>query len=476
MNGQIIVVENLGKTYRLGSGAHGYGSLREVITNKFRALGKTCLYSKPFARYSNSGNHGNRSRDFHALRDVSFEVGRGESVGIIGRNGAGKSTLLKVLSRITPPTTGRFLLRGRPASLLEVGTGFHGELTGRENIYLNGAILGMSKAEIRRKFDEIVAFAEVERFLDTPVKRYSSGMYVRLAFAVAAHLEPEILLVDEVLSVGDIEFRQKCVGKMNDVLRDGRTILFVSHNMAAIRNLCSRVILLKDGRVAAMGAVDDVVSHYLSDRKRASSYPVAERTDRQGDGRVRIVGVRVNGRPSVIPATVCCGESLTFMLEYEVRGLIAAPSFAIGIWDEMGAQILYMNSRMSGLIIRSCHDTPNGGGQFPGEFFGISPPADGHVADSSAPRSCVCCFIPRLTLAPGNYTAHVSVWGDDAGIVDRLECAAVLNVEAGLFYRFTDAAILSFGKCLIDHTWDVVPPDECESGNRQWHQARWNHR
>ena len=201
--------------------------------------------------------------DFWALRDVSFDVQQGEVLGIIGRNGAGKSTLLKILSRITEPTAGRVTLRGRVASLLEVGTGFHPELTGRENIFLNGAILGMSRAEIRRKFDEIVAFAEVEQFLDTPVKRYSSGMYVRLAFAVAAHLEPEILVVDEVLAVGDAEFQKKCLGKMGEVAKGGRTVLFVSHNMAAIRRLCSRVILLKNGRITQSGNVNQCIDTYL---------------------------------------------------------------------------------------------------------------------------------------------------------------------------------------------------------------------
>ena len=205
-----------------------------------------------------------RREEFWALRDVGFEVDQGEVVGIIGRNGAGKSTLLKLLSRITEPTTGRIELRGRVASLLEVGTGFHPELTGRENIFLNGAILGMTRAEIKRKFDEIVAFAEVEKFVDTPVKRYSSGMYVRLAFAVAAHLEPEILVVDEVLAVGDAEFQKKCLGKMRDAAQGGRTVLFVSHNMAAVARLCSKSLLLNKGRLAAYGATSDIINTYVS--------------------------------------------------------------------------------------------------------------------------------------------------------------------------------------------------------------------
>lgn len=460
MSGPAIVVENLGKTYRLGSRTNGYSSLREVLSEKFKSFGKRSLRLAAFSRGMHSADHAAASQDFQALRDVSFVVRRGESVGIIGRNGAGKSTLLKVLSRITPPTTGRFLLRGRLSCLLEVGTGFHGELTGRENIYLNGAILGMSRAEIKSKFDEIVAFAETGRFLDTPVKRYSSGMYLRLAFAVAAHLEPEILVVDEVLSVGDAEFQQKCLGKMNDVIRDGRTILFVSHNMAAITKLCSRAILLKEGQMVGMGAVDDMVAHYLSDREQAASQPVAKRTDRQGDGRVRVVDLRVNGRPSVVPVTVCCGESMLFRLEYEVRGPVAAPAFAIGIWDEMGIQILYMNSRMSGRTFRSLPEAGKGYQSVAGSRLGTPARRDGSPNASPASLPCIYCFIPRLTLVPGRYTAHVSVWGDDGAIVDRLESAVVLNVGAGPFYPCTDTAILSFGKCLIDHSWDVVPPAE----------------
>ena len=244
----IIKVNNLGKRYRLGETRSRL--LSENIGKTFRSIFNKAKARKP-------------PQDFWALKDVSFEVQSGEVVGIIGRNGAGKSTLLKILSRITPPTTGEIEMFGRVASLLEVGTGFHPELTGRENIFLNGSILGMSKSEIRKKFDEIVAFAEVEKFIDTPVKRYSSGMYIRLAFAVAAHLEPEILIVDEVLAVGDMAFQKKCLGKMEDVSREGRTVLFVSHNMNSIRDLCSRAILLREGQLAMTANVDDVISNYM---------------------------------------------------------------------------------------------------------------------------------------------------------------------------------------------------------------------
>src|SRR6202011_3679487 len=244
MSDAIITVEGLGKKYRLGQRSNErYTALRDVLTDKAKSL---------FRRNGNprSDIRNPQSNEIWALRDVSFEVKQGEVIGIIGRNGAGKSTLLKILSRITEPTTGRVRLKGRVASLLEVGTGFHPELTGRENIFLNGAVLGMTRAEIQRKFDEIIDFAEVEKFLDTPVKRYSSGMYVRLAFAVAAHLEPEILVVDEVLAVGDAEFQKKCLGKMQEVSRGGRTVLFVSHNMSAVARLCSRGMLLHSGRIS----------------------------------------------------------------------------------------------------------------------------------------------------------------------------------------------------------------------------------
>src|SRR6516165_6607429 len=255
MSDPVISVENLSKSYLVGhklagQGYKRYTALRDVIGQEARNIARNAVNIIRGRQVV----LGDQVEEFWALKDVSFELKRGEVLGIIGRNGAGKSTLLKILSRITEPTAGRVTLRGRVASLLEVGTGFHPELTGRENIYLNGAILGMSRAEIRRKFDEIVGFAEVERFLDTPVKRYSSGMYVRLAFAVAAYLEPEILVIDEVLAVGDAEFQKKCLGKMDEVSRrEGRTVLLVSHNMGVLASLCQNAVWLKNGRIAEAG-------------------------------------------------------------------------------------------------------------------------------------------------------------------------------------------------------------------------------
>ncbi len=256
----VIRVDNLGKKYTITHQSNGgYTTLREQLAGGTKSLGRRLI--KPFLSGISRPEH----EDFWALKGISFEVKRGDRLGIIGRNGAGKSTLLKLLSRITEPSCGRIITKGRVASLLEVGTGFHPELTGKENIYLNGAILGMSKTEIKSKFDEIVAFAEVEKFLDTPVKRYSSGMYVRLAFAVAAHLEPEILVVDEVLAVGDTQFQQKCLGKMEEVSQSGRTVLFVSHNMGAISLLCQNVLLLNKGSVLSYGNTQDGIKSYVNE-------------------------------------------------------------------------------------------------------------------------------------------------------------------------------------------------------------------
>ncbi|ABQ25870.1 ABC transporter ATP-binding protein [Geotalea uraniireducens] len=281
MSKPIIEVENLSKCYRIGSNKEPYLSLRDELV-------KFASRFRPRAK-----DQGQSETNFWALDDVSFSVQEGEAIGIIGRNGAGKSTLLKILSQITPPTKGHITMRGRVASLLEVGTGFHPELTGRENIFLNGAILGMSREEIIRKFDEIVAFAEVERFLDTPVKRYSSGMYVRLAFAVAAHLEPEILVVDEVLAVGDAEFQKKCLGKMGEVAKGGRTVLFVSHNMAAVESLCSSAIVFEQGRCGNIGPTVDNINKYLSNIKSIIAVPLKDRNDRTGKGIIRFTDIRV---------------------------------------------------------------------------------------------------------------------------------------------------------------------------------------
>jgi len=289
----VINVENLSKKYIISHQTEGqrYVALRDVLTEGAKTITKKLLNS-----FGNGNGKSDPAREeFWALKDVSFEVQQGDRVGIIGRNGAGKSTLLKILSRITEPTGGKAHIKGRVASLLEVGTGFHPELTGRENIYLNGAILGMSKVEIKKKFDEIVEFAEIEKFLDTPVKRYSSGMYVRLAFAVAAHLEPEILLVDEVLAVGDAQFQKKCLGKMEDVAKNyGRTILFVSHNMTLIKTLCNNGIFFEDGRVAFIGSAYEVVEKYLASLTNLKKTSISERKrEKKCSLRAKIVDINL---------------------------------------------------------------------------------------------------------------------------------------------------------------------------------------
>jgi lipopolysaccharide transport system ATP-binding protein len=316
MSDIVISAENLSKSYLVGHQSaqlEGYTTLRDVIAREarnFARKGLDFIHGRQIVQ-------GDEVEEFWALRDVSFEVGRGEVLGIIGRNGAGKSTLLKILSRITEPTRGRITIRGRVSSLLEVGTGFHPELTGRENIYLNGAILGMTQHEIRKKFDEIVAFAEVEQFLDTPVKRYSSGMYVRLAFAVAAHLEPEILVVDEVLSVGDAAFQRKCMGKMSDVTQQGRTILLVSHNMPAVLNICSKGLLLSGGRVCAIGDASECVRQYLKEVTQVRQLPLERRTDRLGNGSVRFSRVHFFNNCLSTINEVRSGDDITIVIELE---------------------------------------------------------------------------------------------------------------------------------------------------------------
>jgi lipopolysaccharide transport system ATP-binding protein len=314
-----IRVENLGKKYSLRHlRDQRYVALRDVLVEKATGL---------FRRNGKGKEDVPTREEFWALKDINFEVKEGEVIGIIGRNGAGKSTLLKILSRITDPTEGRVRIRGRVASLLEVGTGFHPELTGRENIFLNGAILGMTRAEIARKFDEIVSFAEVEKFLDTPVKRYSSGMYVRLAFAVAAHLEPEILVVDEVLAVGDVEFQKRCLGKMNEVARaEGRTVLFVSHNMTAILQLCSTALLLAAGRIGISGEASRVVHHYL--QRATTSSEVSREPE---DAVVKITKVQVEQTRCVdttdllLLLEVTAKEERLCSLELKVRDQYGAP-------------------------------------------------------------------------------------------------------------------------------------------------------
>jgi len=341
MSDPIIIVQNLSKSYFLKhKNAEHYIALRDVLTNKIKAI------FNPTSKISNL-----KSEEFWALKDVSFEIKQGERVGIIGRNGAGKSTLLKVLSRIVTPTKGRVTIDGRVASLLEVGTGFHPELTGRENIFLNGSIVGMSKAEIKKKFDEIVAFSEVEKFLDTPVKRFSSGMYVRLAFAVAAHLEPEILLIDEVLAVGDSSFQKKCLGKMEDVSkREGRTVLFVSHSMETVLRLCNKTILLDNGEIKQIGPTETVIKSYLNTGTESSSYRSwLNSPNIPSNNIVKLRKVSIHNESYEIKATFEITKKIGVSMEYEVLedGDIFTHSF--NFYNEEGVNVFNTHDVVSDL-------------------------------------------------------------------------------------------------------------------------------
>ncbi|MDA8087987.1 MAG: polysaccharide ABC transporter ATP-binding protein [Nitrospiraceae bacterium] len=342
MSGIAIRVDNVSKKYRIGHTEQNYRTLRETMKDAFYAPFKKIWGLFPSARTQKP----EYDDEIWALKNISFEVGPGEVMGIIGRNGAGKSTLLKILSRITEPTSGWGEIHGRVGSLLEVGTGFHAELTGRENIYLNGAILGMSRNEIKRQFDEMVSFAEVEKFIDTPVKRYSSGMYLRLAFAVAAHLKPEILIVDEVLAVGDARFQKKCLNKMEEVGQNGRTVLFVSHNMPAVTRLCKRAILLEGGAVKTDGPSHQVVGEYLNSAQ--SSTTVREWVDLSrapGNDIVRLRAVRVRTSEGKIAETVNVSETFAIEMEYDVL----RPGCLLMPWHH------FFNS--SGLRLFEAHDS-----------------------------------------------------------------------------------------------------------------------
>ncbi len=405
MGDVVIRVENLGKKYRIQHQRERqqYVALRDVLTDKLFAPWRWLKEQK--ARSNGNGAHprvaGRRpiTEDFWALKDVSVEIKQGEVVGIIGRNGAGKSTLLKILSRITEPTRGRVRIRGRVASLLEVGTGFHPELTGRENIFLNGAILGMTKAEIKKNFDDIVAFAEIERFLDTPVKRYSSGMYVRLAFAVAAHLDPEILVVDEVLSVGDAEFQKKCLGKMDMVACQGRTVLFVSHDMSNITRLCQHGILLDEGRVKLAGEITAVVARYLKENVAEEGYAdLGKRGDRSGSGDAQWQSIELlngSGRRS----TFAFGDSLTARAAVEVRNYIWNPQLTVLISTDDGIPVHSLESVNEGMA--------------------WSMEAGEYLFDIT---------IPKLQLLPGGYVIDLWIGNCVADRVDYLRGAISFQV------------------------------------------------
>lgn len=416
MSKPIISAEQIGKCYRIGekNNKH-YTTLRDAVVNGARGL----------VRRFRDGNDGisGGAAEFWALRGVNFEVNQGEVVGLIGRNGAGKSTLLKVLSRITEPTEGRAVMRGRVASLLEVGTGFHPELTGRENIYLNGSILGMRKVEIDRKFDEIVAFSEVEKFLETPVKRYSSGMYVRLAFAVAAHLEPEILIVDEVLAVGDAQFQKKCLGKMGDVVKQGRTVLFVSHNMDAVLNLCTSALLIKGGRSSERMSPAEGVKEYLAQNADNPSEPLAKRPRFQHRERppifVDLKSEGASGHGNVVE----CGGAMTFEVTCADCDDIREAAIGVCLNNDRGQRVAFFHSEY-------CN----------ARFF------------KGGSRKTFVCHVPSVPLPPATYAVELVFVdkGDNSKIIERVERADHINV---IFHDY-----LGTGKLPNQHQCQVVLP------------------
>ncbi len=426
MSDVAIRVDGLSKLYSIGVAQPRYDTLRDRLADTFVS---------PFRRLWSAVNgspSASKDRDdtVWALKDVSFEVNRGEVVGVIGRNGAGKTTLLKILSRITEPTEGRAEIHGRVGSLLEVGTGFHPELTGRENISLNSAILGMTKVETNRKFDEIVEFAEIDRFIDTPVKRYSSGMYVRLAFAVAAHLESDILLVDEVLAVGDAAFQKKCLGKMGDAARGGKTVLFVSHNMAAVENLCEHAFLLENGRVAKRDKTQLVIRDYLEGvLPSIISVPLTERNEhRSGNGVVRFTKFHLEDSNHEFVTTLRSGEDTFFVFSFSCATGNHPRDVSVGFgpFDKEGRLLFVLYSSYVG------HD-----------FERI--PAEGQFR----------CFIPHLPLAPGRYRigARITVGRDEADWPK--DGIAYIDVEQGDFFGTGN---LGFGsKCsfLVNGSWSL---------------------
>jgi lipopolysaccharide transport system ATP-binding protein len=407
----VLRLENLSKAYRLGEIS------RELF---WHDLGRR-LRGQPVEDPADD-------KLFWALRDVSLDVQEGEILGLLGRNGAGKTTLLKLVSRITSPTSGCVKIRGRVASLLEVGTGFHPELTGRDNVFLNGIILGMTRGEVRRKFDEIVAFSGVEEFIDTPVKHYSVGMRVRLAFAVAAHLEPEILLIDEVLAVGDAVFQQRCLGKIGEVSRAGRTVLFVSHNSASIEALCTRGIALEHGRVVFDGTQTDAIESYASSRHAAAT-DLATRTDRTGSGEVRVTGLEVRNARGVPATAVRSGEDIEIALHFERRTNANFPRLAVQLLVStyLGAPVFTQASWLTG------------------DVFGELPQC-----------GTIVCSIPRLPLAAGRFNLGFRIQPEmhrRADPLDAIDPAGELTVESGDFFGSGKLPPPQAGALLVDGSW-----------------------
>ncbi|MEA3210640.1 MAG: lipopolysaccharide transport system ATP-binding protein [Chthoniobacter sp.] len=417
----VIRVENLSKRYRLG--VINRRMLYEDLQSRWaRWRGKDDPNAKVDARRTTT------HAELWALKDVEFEVRDGDVLGVIGHNGSGKSTLLKILSQITAPTTGRALIKGKVASLLEVGTGFHPELTGRDNVFLNGVILGMRHEEVARKFDEIVAFSGVEEFIDTPVKRYSSGMRVRLAFAVAAHLDPEILIIDEVLAVGDQSFQQKCLGKIGEVAREGRTVLFVSHNAAAVENLCDRGIVLEHGRLIFTGTQSEAIQYYVNREDHSDNSNLAERTDRSGTGDVRIVGLNLRGERGEPITTASAGRAVEIHLLFENLSGKPFPNLmaTIHVRTHFDAPVFIQQNRLTG------------------DSFGALPE-----------RGALVCRLPRLPLPASVYRVGFSLNSEGKGgqVLDSILHAVDLPVETGDFFGTGLLPPVLRGVCLVEAEW-----------------------
>ena len=415
MNDIILKAENISKQYRLG--VVGTGTISHDLNRWWhRIRGK----EDPYLKIGDTNDRTTKGESSYvwALKAINFEVKRGEVLGIIGKNGAGKSTLLKILSRVTTPTTGEIKFGGRVASLLEVGTGFNGEMTGRENIYLNGAILGMTKKEITSKLDEIIDFSGCERYIDTPVKRYSSGMTVRLAFAVAAFLEPEILIIDEVLAVGDAEFQKKAIGKMQDISKgEGRTVLFVSHNMAAVKSLCTRGIVLEHGKTVFEGPIADCIDQYLYASKTIIEVPLQDRKDRIGSGFAKLKNVEIDSH------FFYTGKPLNVKISYENFSNFRITEFGISIWNKEDVKIISISSTFKNQLI----DFQNNTGE-------------------------VICEIEHLPLIKGMYVLNAFV-STEEGMADYVEKIIKFEVEDGDYYKTGKTVNPLWGLVVVNHNW-----------------------
>ena len=407
----VIECENLGKKYKIGS-KEKYLSLRDSLVNTIKFPYRVLTKKESL-----------KKKELWALKDVSFKVKKGEVIGIIGRNGAGKSTLLKLLSRITEPTEGKIILRGRIASLLEVGTGFHDELTGRENICLNGSVLGMRRKEINKKFDEIVDFSGVKKFLDTPIKRYSSGMKVRLAFAVAAHLEPEILLIDEVLAVGDVEFQKKCLGKMEDVAASGRTVLFVSHNMLAVESLCSKAIVLENGKNVFEGTTNEAIAQYMKTSEQLAKLSLNERTDRTGNGKLRvtdcIIGIEENKECGYWQTGKDCIIQFKYTTDIsEIKNV----DVGISLFTQTGKKMFSANT----VVIKKRISLKKN-------------------------KGTITCKIKKMPINSGSYYITYDVYSGGI-LLDKVENAIFVTMENGDFYG-TGIVWGGYGTVLTNYEW-----------------------